>query len=277
MMQRVLLALVLFGAVLSSANVLRETVSGKCGEGDTISWTQNTDDGTLVISGEGTIASSCSVGWNKTAIKNVTIEDGVSAIGGWAFSYCSNMEVITIPDSVESFGDQAFVQCTGLQSFTFGDKVTSIGAGAFRGCTGLETVDIGSGVTVIGSSAFSGCENLLSVSYSGLNDPGKESENVFLGCSKLVNVTVPEGYKDHKFCGIDVSNYGSSSYESSASKMSSNEESSSDSESWLARNLAWIIVVVVITVVVVVIIIAVAVVKGWCRCCCSHREYDSIA
>ena len=275
-MERVLLALVLFGAVLASGSGLRETVSGKCGEGDAISWTQNTDDGTLVISGEGTIVSSCSIGWNKTAIKNVTIEDGVSEIGRWAFSYCFSLEAITIPDSVKSFGDQAFVQCTGLQAFTVGDEVTSIGAGAFRGCTGLQTVDIGSGVSFIGSSAFSGCENLLSVSYSGMNDPGKESENVFFGCSKLVNVTVPDGYKDHKFCGIDVSNYGSSSYDSSASKMSSNEDSNSDSEPWIKKNLVWIIVLAVVVVVIAIIII-VAIVKGWCKCCCKHREYDAIA
>ena len=97
----VLLALVLSGAVFASANGangVREAVSGKCGEGDAINWTQNIDDGTLVISGEGTIVSACAVHWNKTAIKSVTIEDGVGAIGGWAFSYCFYLETITIPD-----------------------------------------------------------------------------------------------------------------------------------------------------------------------------------
>ncbi len=47
------------------------------------------------------------------------------------------LEKVSIPDGVTSIGDYAFSDCTGLTSITIPDSVTSIGNAAFRGCKNL--------------------------------------------------------------------------------------------------------------------------------------------
>ena len=68
---------------------------------------------------------------------DVVISDGVTSIGDWAFSDCSNLTSITIPDGVTSIGDEAFGGCSNLTSITIPDSVTSIGADAFSECDNL--------------------------------------------------------------------------------------------------------------------------------------------
>jgi len=67
----------------------------------------------------------------------VTIADGITSIGNWAFSDCSGLTGITIPDSVTSIGYCAFEGCSGLTSITISDRVTSIEGSAFYDCNRL--------------------------------------------------------------------------------------------------------------------------------------------
>ena len=95
--------------------------------------------------------------------ENVVIEEGVTRIGFFAFSYCPDLTSVIIPNSVESIGDDAFSHCTGLTS-----------------------VFIPAGVTHLANSAFKDCENLTSVilpASMGGNDYG-----VFFGCRNLSDV-----------------------------------------------------------------------------------------
>lgn len=88
------------------------------------------------------------IGGNKFAelvqrtIKAVTEDDsqGLTSIGDYAFSYCSELTSVTIPDSVTSIGNGAFYDCSGLTSVIIGNGVTSIGGYAFSGCSGLTSV-----------------------------------------------------------------------------------------------------------------------------------------
>ena len=68
------------------------------------------------------------------------IPNGVTSIGGAAFSYCSGLTSVTIPNSVTSIGVEAFEGCTGLTSVTIPNSVTSIGDYVFRNCSGLTSV-----------------------------------------------------------------------------------------------------------------------------------------
>lgn len=47
------------------------------------------------------------------------IPDGVTSIGSYAFSGCSNLTSVTIPNSVTYIGDWTFDECSGLTSITF--------------------------------------------------------------------------------------------------------------------------------------------------------------
>ena len=84
----------------------------------------------------------------------MTIGNGVTSIGNYAFYKCSSLTGVTIPDSVTSIGDSAFELCDSLTSLTIGNGVTSIGPSAFKGCNSLTSVAIPDSVTSIGDYAF---------------------------------------------------------------------------------------------------------------------------
>ena len=72
--------------------------------------------------------------------KNTTIPNGVTSIGGSAFSNCSGLTSVTIPNSVTSIGNGAFYGCSGLTSVTIPNSVESIGWSAFSDCISLTIV-----------------------------------------------------------------------------------------------------------------------------------------
>ena len=104
----------------------------------------------------------------------VRIPEGVTSIGGLAFSGCSGITSITIPDSVTSIGNGAFTRCSGITSITIPNSVTSIGRGAFSGCAGLNSVTISEGVSAIEESTFLRCQSLTSITIpKGITFIGK--------------------------------------------------------------------------------------------------------
>ena len=91
----------------------------------------------------------------------------VTAIGNWAFEFCSGVTSVTMPDSVTTIGERAFYDCTSLESVIIGDSVTIIGYAAFAYCDNLTSVVIGDSVTSIGDGAFAYCDSLSDVYYTG--------------------------------------------------------------------------------------------------------------
>ena len=91
--------------------------------------------------------------------KSVTIPDGITGIGSYAFALNTLVERIILPDSVTYIGDSAFSGCIHLSDIHISDNLISIGEAAFALCS-LERVEIPDSVTSIGESAF---ENLTSL------------------------------------------------------------------------------------------------------------------
>ena len=126
-----------------------------------LTWTL-TEDGVLTITGEGPMPDYRDGGTSETPpwyphvnrISSLTIGEGVTRIGDYAFMLCSFVTKVVIPESVTSMGDWAFVDCTGLQEAYIGDGVTEIAAKAFAECTALKTVVIGKSIQRIGDQAF---------------------------------------------------------------------------------------------------------------------------
>ena len=77
---------------------------------------------------------------NGSLVTDLVIPDGVTSIGGVAFSGCCGLTSVTIPNSVTSIGDQAFYGCSSLTSVTIDNSVTSIGYKAFYGCSSLTSI-----------------------------------------------------------------------------------------------------------------------------------------
>lgn len=113
----------------------------------------------------------------------------VTAIGAYAFSWCSKLKSVTIPNGVTTIGNEAFSGCSELRGISLPESVTSIGGSAFAWCYRLETANIPSGVTIISDNVFNSCIDLTSITIpAGVTSIG---EMAFWGCSKLASVTIP--------------------------------------------------------------------------------------
>ena len=182
-----------FFALLSACtfSAYAAIVDGTCGEN--LTWTLNTKDSTLTISGTGEMTnySSSTSPWSdyKSYIKYVTLPDGLTSIGESAFFDCEGLTSVTIPNSVTSIGEWAFRSCSGLTSVTIPNSVTSIGGSAFCYCSGLTSVTLGNNITSIGDWAFDGCSKLTSVTIP--NSVTSIGFRAFCDCSSLTSITIP--------------------------------------------------------------------------------------
>ena len=180
-----------FFALLSAYtfSAYADVVEGTCG--DNLTWTLNTEDSTFVISGIGTMTDFPSWYDYASYIKYVTVEDGVTSIGDYAFAYCYTLTSITIPNSVTSIGWSAFQNCSGLTSAAIPNSVTSIGSRAFAGCSSLTSVTIPNSVINIGEHAFNSCSSLTSITIP--NSVTSIGYAAFASCSRLTSVTIGSG------------------------------------------------------------------------------------
>ena len=120
-------------------------------------------------------------------LTNISIPQGVTSIGDYAFYSCPGLTSINIPNSVTSIGDDAFTYCLGLTSISIPQGVTSIGDNAFAQCRGLTSISIPQGVTGIGDNAFQSCNSLISISIpQGVTSIG---DNACQFCSGLTSIT----------------------------------------------------------------------------------------
>lgn len=189
-----------------TALAANDGMSGECGKtGDNVTYvlTQNNDDTTnptytLTIEGNGEMADfkeSDNVErapWiaQKEKITAVTIENGVTYVGAYAFDHCKKLTQITIHAQLNSIGKGAFRDCEGLTSIEIPKTVTSIGASAFSGCKGLSNIEIPETVVSIGGAAFDGCTGLTSIKI--LATVTSIEEYTFNECSNLKNVEIPQ-------------------------------------------------------------------------------------
>ncbi len=104
-----------------SADAAEIVDSGTCGTN--VTYTLDSD-GLLTIAGTGAMWVSILPPWysNCSAIKTVSIENGVTSIGDEVFRYCTKLTSVTIPDSVTSIEDGAFYECDSLGEIVIENK-----------------------------------------------------------------------------------------------------------------------------------------------------------
>ena len=163
-------------------------------EDEGISWAIN--NGVLTISGAGAMEdydSASSTPWYsmRYSINRITIQDGVTSIGDYAFSKCSGPTNIAIPDSVTSIGKGAFMECINLKSVEIPDSVISIGGAAFADCTSLAAITIPDSVRSIEYSTFSRCTSLAAITIP--DSVTSIGDGAFGTCTSLESITIPNG------------------------------------------------------------------------------------
>lgn len=104
--------------------------SGSCGDG--VTWVLDSD-GTLTISGQGSIRSNTSP-WNISGIPitEIIIKSGVQSIGDSVFSSLYSLKKVTIMRGLVSIGDKAFYRCDNLEKVIIPETTTQIGSHAFH-------------------------------------------------------------------------------------------------------------------------------------------------
>ena len=194
----------LLAIVTSVSMAFAEIYSGTCGEN--VTWSLNTEDGTLTISGTGAMNDYYhseyttfeeTIPWYtmRSFIRTIVINEGVTNIGINAFtcgynsdSGTDNLTSVSIPGSVVSIGEYAFNGCSALTSIVIPDGVISIGNNAFSNCTGLTSVDIPNSVKNLESYVFANCTGLSSIDIpAGTTNISKMA---FYGCSNLNAINV---------------------------------------------------------------------------------------
>ena len=146
-------ATVTVGTADVTVSATLQTVSGTTSDGLTWSLTQDNSGNYTVLTISGTGAMNnydhTTVGglWRTTApwgygLTSVTIGNGVTSIGNFAFIGCQSLATVTIGNSVATIGENAFDHCDAMTSLTLPASVTTLGANAFKNCVNLERIDI---------------------------------------------------------------------------------------------------------------------------------------
>ncbi len=169
------------------------------------------DNGTLTISGTGTVSDKQELHKYKENTKHLIIEEGITDLQNvdlWTFT---KMETVKLPNTIEVLQEKEFILCHSLKKVDM-PGVTKIGAKAFSNCQSLEEVNIpktmyigaeafyeckslkivknAKAVVEIGELSFKECESLKCPSFgTRLKKIGGRS---FYNCSSLKDVVIPD-------------------------------------------------------------------------------------
>ena len=167
--------------------------SGQCG--DDLYWSFDEATGTLTITGTGDMWNGTSSPWNLpnglSEITSVSLPEGLTSIGDWAFGYCQSLTSVTIPAGVTYVGSFSFYECTALTEVTIPEGVSAIGSCAFTSCEELRRVSLPDSLNLIGDHAFEFCTALTEVTVP--TGVAEIPEECFSGCSALTDVFLQDG------------------------------------------------------------------------------------
>ena len=214
------LSLPLATKVVCSNGTITPALSGKCGTNVSYSIS---DDGVLTIRGTGPMTdytyssdnSDCPWHNVRYALKKIIVEEGVTSIGSYAFSFDIHVTDVTLPGSLKTIGNDAFWGCHGLTSVVIPEGVTTIGAYAFEQCTSIETITVPASATELGNRAFITWEYYGDDYYFALTDiyyggSAQQWYDAGGGNAALTDVTVhfngaTGDIVDHGKCGANAS------------------------------------------------------------------------
>lgn len=146
-------------------------------------------DGVLTISGTG---ATYDYAWNgspfyqnATATTSVVVESGITGLGSYLFSYCSNITSLTLASSVTTIKERCFRSCK-IEGTIDLSNVTTLGHSAFYFNTGLTSItSFNVSLTTIPISCFSDC-NLSTVNLSNVTSLGTYA---FFNNNNLTSIT----------------------------------------------------------------------------------------
>ncbi len=178
---------------LSSATIGADafpTPTGSCGESAT--WKFDFISGKLEITGTGAMtdySSASLVPWAdyKDSIKTVTISEGITSVGNYAFADYTALKEVTLPETLTAIGYRAFYRSGLTGSIIIPDNVGAIKESAFYGCGSLETVTFGKNLKTLSPYSFQNCTALKRMTFTGTSLEFIYRA-AFSGCSALTEI-----------------------------------------------------------------------------------------
>jgi len=76
----------------------------------------------------------------KNTLTNVILPESLTAVGSYAFRWCTGLQNLIFPPSVNSIGRESFSLCYGLNTITIPATVNSIATATFNECTNLNSI-----------------------------------------------------------------------------------------------------------------------------------------
>ncbi len=98
-------------------------------------------------------------------ISEVTVPDGVTAVGEYAFYQCRSIRKVILPDGVTAIGKGAFWDCRYLESIHIPDSLISVGTMAFQCCYSLPELTLPASVREISPLAFGDWNNAMQIIF----------------------------------------------------------------------------------------------------------------
>lgn len=142
----------------------------------------------VTISGNGEIPDRLFSECNK--LKNVTIGEGITAVGDSAFSKTA-VEKIILPSTVIVVRSDAFRECRQLREVILNDGLKTIAESAFKQTENLSEISIPDSVKHIGSGCFA-CSGIKSVKLPENSAFTSILWETFFGCKNLETVKLPD-------------------------------------------------------------------------------------
>lgn len=142
----------------------------------------------VTISGNGEIPNILFSECNK--LKNVTIGEGITAVGDSAFSKTA-VEKIILPSTVIVVRSDAFRECRQLREVILNDGLKTIAESAFKQTENLSEISIPDSVKHIGSGCFA-CSGIKSVKLPENSAFTSILWETFFGCKNLKTVKLPD-------------------------------------------------------------------------------------
>lgn len=202
-MKRKIAFLVVFMLLIGLFPTLTQAASGT--GVDYLSWSFNAVDGTLRISGNGTMHDySASYGtsncppWKEFSdqIVTVLIENGVTSIGNSAFYEFKALKTVRFSDTVEVIGNSSFYNCSALEEVYFGSGLKTVKSEAFYKCSNVRAVHITDlkswAETSFPVVTFYPDLCLRSDWYYKHSNPLYYAEELYLNGSLVTKLTLPE-------------------------------------------------------------------------------------
>ena len=158
--------------------------------------------------------------YSVSALRVVTLPEGVEEIGDYAFAYCVQLKTVVLPASLTTLGkasfmgssletlhiaetsrlsaisDWAFAECTKLSQINLPGNIKTVGVGSFFGCTGVNKIVLAEGVTSIGNLSFANNTALAELTLPAtLTNTDPRTDLAFTGAPVLYreNIHFPEG------------------------------------------------------------------------------------